>query len=77
MVSELLLGFLGSTELIIVLLIVLLLFGGTALPKLARSLGRAQREFRDGVEEGPEEGPEDGPEEGEAETQPTQDSTST
>ncbi len=52
MTSGVLLGFLGSTELIVVLLIVLLLFGGTALPKLARSLGRAQREFRDGVAEG-------------------------
>jgi sec-independent protein translocase protein TatA len=40
---------LGTTELLIVLLVVLLLFGGTQLPKLARSLGRAQRDFREGT----------------------------
>ena len=42
---------LGAPELIIVLLIVLLIFGGTKLPKLARSLGEAQREFRQGQDE--------------------------
>ncbi len=41
----------GPTELIIVLVIVLVLFGGARLPKLARSLGQAQREFREGVSE--------------------------
>jgi sec-independent protein translocase protein TatA len=40
---------LGATELIIVLLVVLLLFGGTQLPKLAHSLGQAQREFNKGT----------------------------
>ncbi|CAN5593855.1 hypothetical protein BH23ACT3_BH23ACT3_03370 [soil metagenome] len=39
-------------QLIIVLAIVLLLFGGSKLPKLARSLGQAQKEFRDGLKEG-------------------------
>lgn len=38
----------GPTELIIVFAIVLLLFGSTRLPKLARSLGHAQREFQQG-----------------------------
>lgn len=37
---------LGSAELLIVLALLLLLFGGAQLPKLARSLGQAQREFR-------------------------------
>jgi sec-independent protein translocase protein TatA len=41
----------GPTELIIVLLIVLLLFGGAKLPKLARSLGQAQKEFKSGLED--------------------------
>ena len=36
---------LGPTELLVVLAIVLLLFGSTQLPKLARSLGSAKREF--------------------------------
>lgn len=35
-----------------VLVVVLLLFGSSKLPKLARSLGSAQREFRKGVDEG-------------------------
>ena len=43
---------LGAPELIIVLLIILLVFGGTKLPKLARSLGRAQSEFKQGINEG-------------------------
>ena len=43
---------LGRTELIIVLAIVLLLFGSTKLPKLARSLGQASKEFKKGVDEG-------------------------
>jgi sec-independent protein translocase protein TatA len=40
---------LGTTELLIVLVVILLLFGGTQLPKLASSLGQAQREFNKGT----------------------------
>jgi TatA/E family protein of Tat protein translocase len=36
----------------IILLLVLVLFGGAQLPKLARGLGSAQREFKKGLEEG-------------------------
>jgi sec-independent protein translocase protein TatA len=43
---------LGPTELIIVLLIVVLLFGAAKLPRLARSMGQAQREFKEGLHEG-------------------------
>ena len=43
---------LGATELIIVLVIVLVVFGGAKLPKLARSIGQAQKEFQEGVSEG-------------------------
>ncbi len=45
---------LGPTELIVILLIVLVLFGGAKLPKLARSLGQAQKEFKQGVHDGGE-----------------------
>ena len=38
---------LGAPELLIVLLLALLLFGGARLPQLARSIGQAQRELRD------------------------------
>jgi len=40
---------LGGPEGIIILVIVLVLFGGSQLPKLARNLGRAQKEFKDGL----------------------------
>ena len=45
---------LGAPELLIVLVIVLLIFGGSKLPKLARSLGQAQSEFKKGSTEGPD-----------------------
>jgi len=34
------------------LLVVLVLFGGAKLPKLARSMGQAQNEFRKGIRQG-------------------------
>jgi len=40
---------LGAPEMLIILAVLLLLFGGAQLPKLARSLGQAQREFRNGT----------------------------
>ena len=43
---------LQAPELLIILLVVLLLFGGAKLPKLARSLGQAQKEFKDGLHDG-------------------------
>lgn len=43
---------LGAPELLIILAVVLLLFGSTRLPKLARSLGQASKEFKQGVAEG-------------------------
>lgn len=45
----------GPTELGIVLVIVLVLFGGSSLPKLAKNLGKAQKEFKDGLTEGQKE----------------------
>ena len=42
----------GTPELIMVLIVVLVLFGGAKLPKLARSLGQAQKEFKDGLSDG-------------------------
>ena len=48
----------GATELIIILAIVLLIFGATRLPRLARSVGRAPDEFKTGLADPPE--PRDG-----------------
>ncbi len=42
----------SGSEWIIVLVIVLLVFGGSQLPKLAKNLGKAQKEFKDGLSEG-------------------------
>jgi sec-independent protein translocase protein TatA len=45
-------GSIGAPELLIVLVVILVLFGGAKLPKLARSLGQAQKEFKDGLSKG-------------------------
>jgi sec-independent protein translocase protein TatA len=42
----------SGPEWIIVLVVILVLFGSTKLPKLARSLGQAQGEFKKGIQEG-------------------------
>jgi sec-independent protein translocase protein TatA len=42
----------GPTEILIILGIILLIFGSTQLPKLARSMGQAQKEFKKGLKEG-------------------------
>jgi sec-independent protein translocase protein TatA len=42
-------GSLGAPELLILLVVVLVLFGGAKLPQLARSLGQAKREFESEV----------------------------
>ena len=45
-------GGLGMQELIIVLVILLLLFGSTRLPQLAKGMGKSIREFKKGIAEG-------------------------
>ena len=42
---------LGAPELLIILVVILVLFGGAKLPKLARSLGQAQKEFKQGIDD--------------------------
>lgn len=42
----------GTSELVIVAVVVLVLFGGSQLPKLAKNLGAAQRELKKAMEEG-------------------------
>jgi sec-independent protein translocase protein TatA len=41
----------GGTELLILLVIILLLFGAKRIPQLARSIGTGSREFRKGISE--------------------------
>lgn len=45
-------GFFDGPEVIVVLVVILVLFGGSKIPKLARSLGQAQKEFKQGLSEG-------------------------
>jgi len=42
----------SAYDLIIVLVVLLLVFGATKLPQLARSLGSASHEFKKGLDEG-------------------------
>jgi sec-independent protein translocase protein TatA len=44
----------GGQQLLIILAIILVLFGGAKLPQLARSLGQAQKEFQKGIKQGVE-----------------------
>ena len=40
---------LGTPEIVIIAVVVLVLFGGSALPKFAKSLGQAKKEFESGI----------------------------
>jgi len=42
---------LGAPELVIILVIILVIFGGSQLPKLARSLGTSAKELRNGLKD--------------------------
>lgn len=48
---SILLGWVGGYEWILIILVVLLLFGGRKIPELMKGLGRGIREFKDGVKE--------------------------
>lgn len=45
-----LLGMPGTTEMIIILAVVLLIFGGSKLPQLAKALGQSKRAFKEGMD---------------------------
>jgi sec-independent protein translocase protein TatA len=53
---------LGTGELVVILIIILVLFGGSSLPKLTRSLGKSVKEFKKAVseEDSGEPAPDDG-----------------
>ncbi|HEY0004235.1 MAG TPA: twin-arginine translocase TatA/TatE family subunit [Pyrinomonadaceae bacterium] len=51
-----LLGFMPQgTEWLLILLVILLIFGGTKLPQLAKALGQSKRAFKEGQREAEEE----------------------
>jgi len=43
---------LGTTELIVIVAILFLLFGATRLPQLAKALGQSKKAFKEGLDEG-------------------------
>lgn len=49
MTDLLFIGNLGTGEIIIIAIIVLLLFGGKKIPELMRGLGKGVKNFKDGV----------------------------
>ena len=51
----------GPPELLIIFAILLLVFGASRLPKLARSMGQAGKEFKAGLKEGYQAPPVEGP----------------
>ena len=45
-------GRIGTTELIIILVVLLLLFGARRIPEIARSIGQSLSEFKKGLKDG-------------------------
>ena len=41
----------GSTEIIVIVLIIFILFGAKSIPKFAKSLGEARKEFQDSMDD--------------------------
>ena len=48
--TTLFLGGLGTGEILLIVLVILLLFGGKKLPELMRGMGRGVREFKDAMD---------------------------
>ncbi len=55
MLSFILLWALGGSEILLIVLVVLLMFGGKKIPELMRGLGKGIKEFKDASKEGGEE----------------------
>lgn len=50
MMKLLILGNLGGMELVLLVVLVLLLFGGKKIPELMKGIGKGVKSFRDGME---------------------------
>lgn len=55
MIHSILLGVIGIWQIVLILAVVLLLFGGKKIPELMRGLGKGMGEFKKGMKEGEEE----------------------
>lgn len=47
MLNSILLGMLGTPEIILIIVAILILFGGKKIPELMRGLGKGVKEFKD------------------------------
>lgn len=47
----------GMDGIVVLIVVLVVLFGGSQIPKLARSLGSAQKEFKQGLHVGANDGP--------------------
>ncbi len=54
MESLVILGMFGPTEIIIIVLIVVLLFGGRKIPELMKGIGQGMKEFKKATKDEPE-----------------------
>ena len=45
---------LGTTELIVILIVVIIIFGPTQIPKLTKMFGKSVKSFKDGMDEATE-----------------------
>jgi len=54
MSTPLFLGMIGPWQIVLIVLVVLLLFGGKKIPELMKGLGKGMKEFKDATK--PEEG---------------------
>lgn len=54
MKTALFLGMIGPWQIILIVLVVLLMFGGKKIPELMKGIGRGLTEFKKGKEEGNE-----------------------
>ena len=48
--TNFLLGVIGPWQIIVIIAVVLLFFGGKKIPELMKGLGKGVREFKDGIE---------------------------
>ena len=54
MITNCILAMIGTTEILLIVVVILIIFGASAIPKFARSLGTAKSEFEKGLKEGAE-----------------------
>jgi sec-independent protein translocase protein TatA len=48
-------GLIGTPEIVLIVLAIVLIFGGRKIPELMRGIGKGVKEFKDGINEEPAE----------------------